>query len=116
MKAFLKAKKFTFISLIPLATSIIYAIFSFLFLLPFIYTTNADNDWVFFMGLLATVNLEYSHFAFVGFNIASIILQAKALKRKEILWLNILLLALSIILIILAIGLFVFMILLIRGV
>ena len=111
----MKAKKFTFISLIPLTTSIIYAICSFLFLLSLIYT-NADNDWVFLMFMLAALNVFYSPFAVVGFNIASIVLQAKAIKRKEILWLNILLLSFSIILIILAIALFVFMALLIRGV
>ena len=112
----MKAKKYTFASLIPLGYSITYSIFSNLLFIPaFFMEVNSDWDLILFM--IAIINIYHLIPAIViGCNIAVIALQVKAIKRREILWLNILLLALSIILIILAIALFVFMILLSRGV
>ncbi|MBQ4108828.1 MAG: hypothetical protein IJC80_05460 [Clostridia bacterium] len=112
----MKAKKYTFASLIPLGYSITYSIFSNLLFIPaFFMEVNSDWDLILFM--IAIINIsEVIPLVLIAGNIVAIVFQAKALKRKEILWLNILLLALSIILIILAIALFVFMILLSRGV
>ena len=104
----MKAKKFTFASLIPIGSCIFYSIFSNLIFIPVFLLDGSGSDFGFFLFLVAAANIvTYIPFFAIASNIVAIVFQAKALKRKEILWLNILLLALSIILIILAIAYFI---------
>ncbi len=96
MKAFIKSKAFTLASLIPHA---FFAMFFLFFAVPYFALVLWQNEpeW---LAWLALIFICIPLFAcapslLTGCNIVSIVFQAKALKRREIPWLNILLIIAS---------------------
>lgn len=105
----MKTKKQLYYSLSPLAFSIIFYVLSFSLYSTFVLWENKPEALAWTLGLLSC--LAFFFFAppiAIACNTTSIIVQAKAIKRKENpLWLNILLIVLSSIIIIASITVFI---------